>query len=379
MRQHFYRNKVFEFMSSNRSGLPPRGHSQRGSAKGAKNGSTGKKKSSGFKRFFKFVLTLLIIGVVGVGLYAGYLFYTADQVIDATGTTDKVAPGKSAKVKPITMLLLGTDYRPETGTHLSDVMMMIAMNPDTKSATVVSLPRDTRVKMDGYKTNKINAFYPNFLAAEKKTGISATQEMKTMMSKFFDIDIDYVTVLNFQGFRDVVDALGGVDVNVDANMCYRDTADGTDINLKQGAQHLNGEDALGYVRYRKSNCSPRTKGSDDFDRNRRQNEVLHALIDQAKSLNGVMGAGKVIESVGKNMDTDLESQQMKNMIQAYWSISKENVDFMPVTGDWKSPYVYLHEDELDAAKQALRNQIAGIKTSDSQQGNGGQAENEPVN
>ncbi|GIP48190.1 hypothetical protein J53TS2_17810 [Paenibacillus sp. J53TS2] len=366
-------------MSSNRSGLPPRGHSQRGSAKGAKNGSTGKKKSSGFKRFFKFVLTLLIIGVVGVGLYAGYLFYTADQVIDATGTTDKVAPGKSAKVKPITMLLLGTDYRPETGTHLSDVMMMIAMNPDTKSATVVSLPRDTRVKMDGYKTNKINAFYPNFLAAEKKTGISATQEMKTMMSKFFDIDIDYVTVLNFQGFRDVVDALGGVDVNVDANMCYRDTADGTDINLKQGAQHLNGEDALGYVRYRKSNCSPRTKGSDDFDRNRRQNEVLHALIDQAKSLNGVMGAGKVIESVGKNMDTDLESQQMKNMIQAYWSISKENVDFMPVTGDWKSPYVYLHEDELDAAKQALRNQIAGIKTSDSQQGNGGQAENEPVN
>ncbi|MCH1642206.1 LCP family protein [Paenibacillus timonensis] len=366
-------------MSSNRSGLPPRGHSQRGSAKGSKKGSAPKKKSSGVKRFFKFVLTLMIIGVIGVGLYAGYLFYTADQVIDATGTTDDVAPEQSAKVKPITMLLLGTDYRPETGTHLSDVMMLIAMNPDTKSATVVSLPRDTKMELDGYRTNKINAFYPNFLAAEKESGIPAKQEMKTMMSKFFDIDIDYVTVLNFQGFRDVVDALGGVDVNVDADMCYRDTADGTDINLKQGAQHLNGEDALGFVRYRKSNCSPRTKGSDDFDRNRRQNEVLHALIDQAKSLNGVMGAGKVIESVGKNMDTDLESKQMKNMIQAYWSISKENVDFMPVTGDWKSPYVYLHEDELEAAKQALKNQIAGIQTPDSQQESGEEAENKPVN
>lgn len=366
-------------MSSNRSGLPPRGNSQRdkakGSTKGAKPGSARKRKTSGIKRFFQIVLTLVILGVIGVGLYAGYLFYTADQVIDATGTTGEVAPEKSAKVKPITMLLLGTDYRPETGTHLSDVMMVIAMNPDTKSATVVSLPRDTRVKMDGYKTNKINAFYPNFLAAEKKTGISATQEMKTMMSKFFDIHIDYVTVLNFQGFRDIVDALGGVDVNVDANMCYRDKADGTNINLKKGAQHLNGEDALGFVRYRKSNCKPQTKGSDDFDRNRRQNEVLHALIDQAKSLNGVMGAGKVIESVGKNMETDLESQQMKNMIQAYWSISKENVDFMPVTGDWKSPFVYLHEDELEAAKQALKNQLAGIKTPDPQQKNG----EEPVN
>ena len=308
------------------------------------------------------MLTLVIIGIIGVGLYAGYLFYTADQVIDATGTTQDVAPEKSAKVKSITMLLLGTDYRPETGTHLSDVMMVISMNPETKSATVVSLPRDTKLELDGYKTNKINAFYPNFLAAEKKSGISAEQEMKKMMSKFFDITIDYVTVLNFQGFRDVVDSLGGVNVNVDADMCYRDRADGTDINLKQGPQHLNGEEALGFVRYRKSNCKPKTKASDDFDRNRRQNEVLHSLIDQAKSLNGVMGAGKVIESVGKNMETDLESQQMKNMLQAYWNLSKENVDFMPITGNWKSPYVYLNESELEAAKQALRNELAGTKT-----------------
>ncbi|CAM4447855.1 LCP family protein [Paenibacillus phoenicis] len=364
-------------MSSNRSGLPPRGQSQRGSTKGAKAGSTRKRKSGGLKRFFKTVLTLLILGVIGVGLYAGYLFYTADQVIDATGTPDKVAPEKSAKVKPITMLLLGTDYRPQTGTHLSDVMMVIAMNPDTKSATVVSLPRDTKLELDGYKTNKLNAYYPNFLAAEKKTGIPATQEMKTMMGKFFGINIDYVTVLNFQGFRDVVDALGGVDVNVDADMCYRDTADGTNINLKKGEQHLNGEDALGYVRYRKSNCKPQTKGSDDFDRNRRQNEVLHALIDQAKSLNGVMGAGKVIESVGKNMETDLESQQMKNIIQAYWNISKENVAFVPVTGDWKSPYVYLHQDELEAAKQALKDQLAGKASS--AQANSGETDDGQVN
>lgn len=349
-------------MSSNYSGLPPREQNQRRSSRGSKK----KKRKSGIKTFFKVLLSLIVIVLIVSGLYAGYLVYTADQVIDATGTNGKVSKEQSAKVKPITMLLLGTDFRPETGTHLSDVIMVISMNPDTKSATVVSLPRDTRFELDGYRTNKINAFYPNFLAAEKKSGIAAEQEMKTMMSKFFDIQIDYVTVLNFQGFRDIVDSLGGVDVNVDADMCYRDTADGTDINLKAGPQHLNGEDALGYVRYRKSNCRPRTKGSDDFDRNRRQNEVLHALIDQAKSLNGVLGAGKVIESVGKNMETDLESDQMKNMIAAYWNISKENVDFMPVTGSWKSPYVYLSEEELDLAKQALKDQIAG-KSADAPQ------------
>ncbi|ANS75135.1 transcriptional regulator [Paenibacillus yonginensis] len=355
---------------SDHGSLPPRQHSQRkGSepAKGAPVRQGKKKKKAGpVKRFFRVVLILIVILVIGAGGYAAYLAYNVNQTINQAGTDKPVAAGQEANVKPLTMLLLGTDYRPETGTHLSDVIMVIAMNPKTKSATVVSLPRDTRFSMDGYKTNKINAFYPNFLAAEKKTGNSAEEEMKTMMGKFFDLDIDYVTVLNFQGFRDVVDALKGVDVNVDKDMCYRDKADGTDINLKKGQQHLDGKQALDFVRYRKSNCSPRTDASDDFDRNRRQNEVLHALIDQAKSLNGVLGAGKAIESVGDNMTTDLEQGQIKNMIAAYWNISKENVHFMPITGDWKSPYVYLHDDELEAAKQALKDELAGKTVQTSQ-------------
>lgn len=347
-------------MSSNRSGLPPREKSQRRVSKGSKRK---KKQTSGAKRILKVLLTLIILLVIGVGIYLASMVHTLDQVIDDTGTSGEVAPENSAKVKPLTILLLGTDYRPETGTHLTDVMMVIAMNPETKSATMVSLPRDTRLQLDGYKTNKINAFYPNFLAKEKKSGVSAEQEMKTMMSKYFDLTIDYVVVLNFQGFRDVVDALGGVNVNVDANMCYRDRADGTDINLQKGEQHLDGGKALDYVRYRKSNCKPKTNASDDFDRNRRQNEVLHALIDQAKSLNGVLGAGDVIKSVGKNMETDLESKQMKNLITTYWNISKENVVFMPVTGEWKSPYVYLNDAEFAKAKQALRDELEGTEPS----------------
>ncbi|WP_055107447.1 LCP family protein [Paenibacillus ihumii] len=347
-------------MSSTRSGLPPReqSHKKRSPKKGSRKK---KKKASALTIFLRTLLTLMFVLALGVGLYIGHLSVTLDQVIEDTGTEEKVAPEQSAKVKPLTMLLLGTDYRPETKTHLTDVMMVIAMNPETKSATVVSLPRDTLVELKGYKADKLNHFYPNFLVQEKKTGITAKYEMKTMMSKFFDLNIDYVTVVNFQGFRDVVDALGGIDVNVDADMCYRDRADNTNINLKKGPQHLSGEDALGYVRYRKSNCRPKTKASDDFDRNRRQNEVLHALIDQAKSLDGVLGAAKVIQSVGKNMETDLESQQMKNIIGAYWNISKENVAFMPVTGQWKNPYVYLNGEELDKAKQALKDELAGIK------------------
>lgn len=64
--------------------------------------------------------------------------------------------------------------------------------------------------------------------------------MKTMMSKYLDIDVDYVTVLDFQGFRDIVDEFDGVDVNISADMCYTDSVDGTDINLKKGPAKLEG-------------------------------------------------------------------------------------------------------------------------------------------
>ncbi|GGF82937.1 LCP family protein [Paenibacillus aceti] len=350
-------------MSSYNKGLPPRDdRSRRPSAKGSKK----HKKRSGGKSFFKLLMTILIIAVLGAGGVGGYLLLTLNDTINKTGTSGKVAPENSAKVKPLAMLLLGTDYRPKTGTHLSDVIMVVAMNPKTKSATIVSLPRDTRFQMKGYKTNKLNAFYPKFLVAEKKSGISAKQEMKTMLSKYMDIPLDYTTVLNFQGFRDVVDALGGVDVTVDADMCYKDNADGTNIDLKKGPQHLNGEKALDFVRYRKSNCKTKTKPSNDFERNQRQNEVLHALIDQTKSLNGVMGAGKAIESLGDNMTTDLEAEQIKNVIAAYWNISKENVAFIPVTGEWKSPYVYIDDSELNKAKQALKDELAGIPQANGQ-------------
>lgn len=343
-------------MSSSKSSLPPR--SQSGS-KQNKQPPKKKKKKSGFKSFLKFVLIVVILAVLAAAGYIGYLYYKADSGVLDTGNNNPVPAGKSAKVKPVTMLLLGTDYRPETGTHLSDVIMVTAFNPDTKTVTVVSLPRDTKIELKGYKENKANAYYPTFLAKEKDTGIKAEDEMKTMMSKYMDIPIDYATVLNFQGFRDAVDALGGVDINVDMNMCYRDKADGTNINLKKGQQKLDGNDALDYVRYRKSNCRPKTQASDDFDRNRRQNEVLHALIDKMQTFKGVTSLGGVLDAMDKNMETDIENDQLKNMIATYWKVKKENVKFMPVTGTWKSPYVYVDDAELDKAKQALKDEIAG--------------------
>ncbi|CAM2829156.1 LCP family protein [Paenibacillus sediminis] len=348
-------------MSSTNSGLPPRGQNNQSANKRR----ASKKKKSGFRTFLKTILTIIIIAALLFLGYFGYVYFKVNNML-GTGNNADVPADHSAETKPLTMLLLGTDYRPETKTYLSDVVMVIAMNPKTPSATIVSLPRDTYVDLEGYRHNKLNAYYPIFKAEEDKTGISAEDEMKKMISKYMNVNIDYVTVLNFQAFRDIVDAVGGVTVNVDKDMCYRDRADGTNINLKKGVQTLNGDDALGFVRYRKSNCHPKTDASNDFDRNRRQNEVLHAILDQMKSINGITGIGKVIDAVDQNMKTDIEKKQMTNILKAYWKISKQNVNYVPVTGTWRSPYVYINEDELNKAKQALQLELTkGSSSTDS--------------
>ncbi|MDT3426525.1 LCP family protein required for cell wall assembly [Paenibacillus forsythiae] len=354
-------------MSTRNGSLPPRSRGQgsggRRPARPSSNNKTrnkNKSKKPGFMaRLGRMLLILVLLSALVVVGYFLYLYYKLDSGVLDTGVDRPVAAANSAKVKPLTVLLLGTDYRPEHKSYLTDVIMVVSLNPQTESATIVSLPRDTYMELDGYKRTKINAFYSRFKDKEDTSGISAEDEMKTMMGKYLGVPIDYVTVLNFQAFREVVDELGGVKVNISEDMCYTDSVDGTDINLKKGPAELGGDDALDYVRYRKSNCKPKTNPSDDFDRNRRQSEVLHSLMDQMQSLGGAVKIGGVLDAINDNMKTDIEKDQIRNLIAAYWKMSKENVEFKPVTGTWSSPYVYINEETLDAAKQSLRNRLAG--------------------
>lgn len=368
-------------MTRNNNELPPRraagktrtnakpepGTSVPGRAQPKKGKKKGNAKKRGFwSRLGRTLLVILIIAIIGVLGCGGYLYWKLDRGVLDTGIDRPVPPEQSAEVKPLTLLLLGTDSRPKHESYLTDVIMVASLNPETKSATLVSLPRDTYVELDGYKKTKINEFYTRFKGKEKTSGISAEDEMKTMIGKYLGVNIDYATVLDFQGFRDIVDTLGGVKVNISADMCYKDNADGTNINLKKGPAELNGDQALDYVRYRKSNCKPKTKGSDDFDRNRRQNEVLNSLLDQVQSLGGVMKIGSMLDAVNDNMKTDIENEQLKHLISTYWNISKQNVEFKPVTGTWRSPYVYINEEELESAKTSLQNRISGVGTGEGQ-------------
>ncbi|MFC4599387.1 LCP family protein [Cohnella hongkongensis] len=349
--------------------LPSRS-SRRGSAPKASK-KPGRKLRWG--RLLFLSLGLIIVLLAG---YVAYLYFGSykpnlakiAKPNDGTGVAAAIPKEERAQVKPISFVLLGLDTRSATGSMNTDVMMVAAFNPRTKTATIVSIPRDSDLKVDGYKRHKANGYYAAFymygkntekLEKEKLAGY-AQDETRLLLSRFFGIPVDYTAVIDFQGFVDVVDALGGIQVTVDQDMRYMDSVDGTDINLVKGEQELNGEQALGFVRYRQSNSNKGfkpTAESSDFQRNERQNQVLGAIADKMKSLGSVTKVDGLLNAVGNNLRTDIPASQIENIITTYFGINRSDIRFIPLTGTWKSPYVILDDDRFAEAKKALEEEL----------------------
>ncbi|MBD3917990.1 LCP family protein [Paenibacillus sp. PR3] len=316
-------------------------------------------------RWGRIIGMLILAAVLLIGWFVVDLFFKAGKAIDKISLPTKieVPAEESVKVKPTAVLLLGLDSREKTGTMNTDVIMIAALNPETKKVTVVTVPRDTRIEQSGYAKHKANSYYASFYHDALKTTkdkeqakLQALDNMKTMFGRYFGIDIKYASIINFQGFADVVDALGGVRVDVDMDMRYVDNADGTNIDLKKGRQELTGEQALDFVRYRKSNDGKNM--SSDFDRNRRQGEVLGEIVDRLKSLGGATKLGSVIGAVGGNMRTDIPESEVRQLMFTYFGLTRSDVEFKPLEGKWVSPYVHADEQSLADTRQALRAQLS---------------------
>jgi len=351
---------------STQNPLPPRSESRRA------------KKREGRKprrRWLLWLLLPLLLIAGGAAWYLGSLYDTAKDAIrnisteeveqgeDAVTPTNQPEPvSVSVRKQPIAMLVMGLDTRDKIGGLNTDVLMAAALDPEEKRAVVVTIPRDSRLDVEGYKERKANAYYANFYTAARKeldakeADLKARNEMKELFGKFFGIPIDFSAKINFRGFSDVVDALGGIEVYVDQDMKYTDVAGDTYINLKKGQQVLNGVQALGFVRYRQSNGG--TRDSSDLERNRRQSEVLGALTDRLMSLGSLTKLDDVIKAVGNNLSIDMPASEIERMIKVYFGIRRSDITFIQLGGVWRSPYIHLDEAKLDEAKAALRGIMA---------------------
>ncbi|NEW06057.1 LCP family protein [Paenibacillus sp. SYP-B3998] len=310
------------------------------------------------------VLTGLLIGSGSV--YALYLYNKLNQTIDQIAapktlqkTKNMVSLQQTTNLidEPLTFLLTAIDEREGSeGSLNTDVMMLFSVNPISHQATVVSIPRDLEVKAEesglenSHKANYFYAYYSN------KNKATAIYETKKLFSHLYKVPIDYMAVINFDGFRKMIDQLGGMTVQVDMNMRYEDVSDGTNIHLDKGIQHLDGKQVLDFIRYRKSNLG--TAESSDLERNQREQLVLNQLLEQLTSLNGLTAWGKMFDIIGNSVKTDIPADELRNFTSSYRAIKPANVNYIHLKGEWESPYVVIKQQDLEQALRALRKQSA---------------------
>ena len=220
--------------------------------------------------------------------------------------------------EPFTMLLMGVDSTEEdiaNNSALGDSLMLITFNPKTLNATILSIPRDTFVPITCYRN------------AKSKITHAASGGDKCMIStiqNFFDVNIDYYAKINFRGLMKLVDALGGIDVDVQTPICETTMWRSEEymVYVDAGMQHLNGEQALALSRNRKTykRCGAKyNQGTrNDFVRGQNQQLVINAIMNKAKSLNNVSQFYAVLDAVGGSMTTNMDRKQ----ILAFYNIFK---------------------------------------------------------
>lgn len=206
----------------------------------------------------------------------------------------------------LNILVLGVDKRADGGDQNADVIIIARLDLVNHRLAGVSLPRDLEVEIPGVGPGKINGAYNDGVLASPDDPVAGVAKVRDTIESLFGITIDGYVLVDFSGFSDVVDAMGGVTVDVPYEIIDKEypTEDyGVQtIHFDPGMQTMNGEEALIYVRTRHAD-------SDDA-RRQRQLDVIRAVFTQGKSIESIANADQIILSAGGAIQTsfDLEEQ-----------------------------------------------------------------------
>lgn len=231
--------------------------------------------------------------------------------------TEVVKPPEWTGTEPVNILLMGVDARgfSEGEIPRSDSMMVVSLDPVKQRIHLFSIMRDTYIDIPGHKKNRINTA----ITHGPNTAMQAVGDL-------LGIPIQYYVYTDFQGFIKLVDAIDGVDFYVEKDMYYPSKADKHeyDIDLKQGQQHLDGDKALQYVRFRHDATS-------DFTRTERQREFFKAIVDKLTSTTSVMKLPAILEEVSPYVDTNLSVNDMWQLATVgYKSTMGESMQIPPM-------------------------------------------------
>lgn len=250
------------------------------------------------------ILILVFLGMFAIGALLGGQF---------KGLFNDTIAEKNEKGETINILFMGIDARDGGKNSRSDTMILASIDSQNNKVAMVSIPRDTRIKNTFGRDEKINSV--NYTKGPE----AACKEV----GKLLDVRVEHYVITNFDGFGEIVDTLGGVDIDVETDMVHRDVS--YSINLSKGYQHLNGDQALQYVRYRGGPTA-------DIGRTQRQQKFIKALADQMFQTNTITKLPKLLPQIAKYVDTNISMPDMMHLAQIARKIDTENITSQTLPG-----------------------------------------------
>ena len=302
---------------------------------------------------WKILLVVLILLLAFGGGYIYYLFHSGKKAAENAYVEDSRTKSelRDESVQPLTdnisIMIVGIDDSEKRsqgeGNSRSDALLVATLNNKDKSIKLVSIPRDSYVYIPtvGYK-DKITH-------AHAYGGIDATRET---VEGLLNVPIDYYFRVNFDAFIEIVDALGGVTVDVPYEINELDENDKRTVHLMPGTQEVNGREALALARTRHQDS--------DVERGKRQQMILEAIASKATSVTSFTKYDKVLAAVGNNMQTDMTFDEMKSLF-AYLQNGMPDIDSLSLKGsdDMSSGIYYylLQDDSLLETRQTLQKHL----------------------
>jgi len=323
-----------------------------------------------YMKWLKVFSVILFLGVLSGAGYFALNHYFSSGIHEKVQRDPFVPEGKAGKVltstgnsdvdvskDPFAILLLGNDGE-NISSGRTDTILVGIVNPKKQKISLLSIPRDTRIPIAGHdRVDKINSAYNYGVATTIKT-----------VEDFLQIPISYYATVNFNGFQDVVNELGGVTVDVEKDLTFHDRIKMRYFTLHKGTQHLTGYEALNYARFRGD-------AEGDFGRNRRQQQVISAILDQSLDFRNITKITSLLDILGDNAKTDLSLKEIAKLAVKFRNLDGSDVETVKLTAYPKMidgiSYVLVDDDEKEKTQDDMQRLLQGkeLKTSDSDENN----------
>ncbi len=256
------------------------------------------------------IILTLLIALASVVIGSAIRYYT---IVTASPETIKETINFDHQHGTLNVLVLGIDQ--VEAVNRSDTIILARIDIDRKTASVMSIPRDTRVSIKGHGQQKVNHAY----------AYGGIDLLKDTVVNLTGVPVNYYLILNYSTFPKVVDAVGGIDIDVEKSMRYTDNAQNLHINFSPGRHHMNGEEALNYVRYRMDAMG-------DIGRMKRQQGFAKAFLEKIFSPAILPRIPELIELVLSEIRTDIHVKTAIQLAGQLKDMSLSNVRFFTMPG-----------------------------------------------